>query len=136
MVSDPNPFVRTREDHESEIAEDYVELIFRLGETEGLNPVRTIDLVNRLGVAQPTVTKALERLQRDGLVSVKPRKSVELTKEGYALAKSSLERHEVIVEFLKAIGVDDHQAELDTEGMEHHVSETTLEAMRRFLQRS
>lgn len=116
------------------MAEDYVELIYRL-ERDSAEGVRTVDLVEALAVAQPTVTKTLERLQRDGLVEVEPRRRVLLTAKGRELAQTSLERHETIVSFLLAIGVPATHAELDAEGIEHHVSETTLVAMRRFLSR-
>lgn len=129
-----NTFARTREDHRNEMAEDYVELIYRL-EGEAPEGVRTVDLVAALAVAQPTVTKTLERLQRDGLVEVEPRRRVLLTERGRELARASLERHETIVSFLRAIGVPEAQAELDAEGIEHHVSEVTLAAMRQHLKR-
>lgn len=126
-----NPFARAREDHRSEVAQDYVELIYRLGRArEG---VRTADLVGALGVAQPTVTKTLDRLQREGLVRVNPRRSVELTEEGEALARELAERHALIVRFLEAVGVPKEVAELDAEGIEHHVSETTQRAVARFV---
>lgn len=125
-----NPFARTREDHRSEVAEDYVELIFQLGQH---GDVRTTHLVQALGVAQPTVTKALDKLQRDGLVTVHPRRSVELTHEGESMARESLERHELIVRFLISIGVDREVAEMDAEGIEHHVSEATQKAIARYL---
>lgn len=133
MTKHKNPFVRTREDHQTEIAEDYVELIYRLGDPEPGSLVRTTDLVAELGVAQPTVTKTLDRLQRDGLVTVIPRQSVELTPAGRTLAEKSLARHETIVNFLIQIGVPAQQAELDTEGIEHHVSEVTLKAFEKFI---
>jgi DtxR family manganese transport transcriptional regulator len=123
-----NPFARTREDHRSEVAEDYVELIYRLG-----GNVRTSDLVAALGVAQPTVTKALDRLQRDGLVVVQPRKGVELTESGLELARDIHERHDLIVRFLEAVGVPRPVAEVDAEGIEHHVSEATQRAFSRFV---
>ncbi len=126
-----NPYARTREDHRSEVAEDYVELIFRLG--RGREEVRTTDLVEALGVAQPTVTKTLDRLQREGLVVVHPRRSVELTPSGESLASEILERHVLIVRFLEAVGVPKEVAELDAEGIEHHVSETTQRAFARFV---
>jgi DtxR family manganese transport transcriptional regulator len=137
MAERPNAFARTREDHRTEIAEDYVELIYRLGQmaqSEGSSGiVRTADLVRSLDVAQPTVTKALDRLQREGLVRVKPRQHVELTEAGLALAARSHQRHEMIVQFLEALGVPRAVADLDAEGIEHHVSEQTLAAMERFL---
>lgn len=126
-----NPYARTREDHRSEVAEDYVELIYRLGRDRA--EVRTTDLVEALGVAQPTVTKALDRLHRDGLVNVHPRRRVELTSTGEALASEIMERHVLIVKFLEAVGVPTEVAELDAEGIEHHVSETTQRAFARFV---
>jgi DtxR family transcriptional regulator, manganese transport regulator len=133
VTKQSNPFVRTREDHQTEIAEDYVELIYRLGDPEPGGLVRTTDLVTALGVAQPTVTKTLDRLQREGLVTVIPRQSVELTPTGRDLAEKSLARHETIVNFLIQIGVPADQAELDTEGIEHHVSQVTLQAFEAFI---
>ncbi|MBL8067260.1 MAG: manganese-binding transcriptional regulator MntR [Armatimonadetes bacterium] len=135
MAKERNPFARTRLDHQTEVAEDYVELIYRLGQPEPGGPVRTVDLVHALAVSQPTVTKALDRLQREGLVTVIPRQSVALTTAGIALAQASHDRHELILEFLVAIGVPKAQAELDTEGIEHHVSSATLEAFRKFLEK-
>jgi DtxR family manganese transport transcriptional regulator len=126
-----NPYARTREDHRSEVAEDYVELIYRLGRDRA--EVRTADLVEALGVAQPTVTKTLERLQRDGLVNVHPRRRIELTAAGASLASDISERHVLIVKFLQAVGVPKEVAELDAEGIEHHVSETTQRAIARFV---
>ena len=128
-----NPFARARDDHRSEVAEDYVELIYRL--MQGREEVRTADLVEALGVSQPTVTQTLDRLQRDGLVRVHPRRRVELTKEGGELAKALLERHVLIVRFLEAVGVPREFAELDAEGIEHHVSETTQRAIARFVRK-
>jgi DtxR family manganese transport transcriptional regulator len=126
-----NVYARTRADHQTETAEDYVELVLRL-EAEH-RPVRTVDLVEALGVAQPTVTKTLERLQKDGWVTVLPRRGVELTAAGRQLAESSLARHRLIEAFLVKLGVPTGQAALDAEGMEHHVSPLTLRAMARFL---
>jgi DtxR family manganese transport transcriptional regulator len=123
-----NAFARTREDHRSEVAEDYVELIHRLGDG-----ARTADLVSALGVAQPTVTKTLDRLEREGLVRVYPRRRVELTDEGKRLAKELVERHTLIVRFLVAVGVPHEVAEVDAEGIEHHVSETTQKAIAAFV---
>lgn len=132
MRLETNPFARTRDDHRSELAEDYVELIHRL-EGGGEEGVRTVDLVQALDVAQPTVTKALDRLQREGLVRIEPRSRIYLTRQGRAVAEASLARHRTIVRFLEVIGVPPDQAELDAEGIEHHVSEVTLRAMERFV---
>jgi DtxR family manganese transport transcriptional regulator len=42
-------------------------------------------------------------------------------------------RHRLVVEVLMAIGVPPEAAEMDAEGIEHHVSETTLAAFEAFL---
>lgn len=55
-----------------------------------------------------------------------------LTEAGAEMAAQSRARHEVVVRFLRMLGVSDETAELDAEGLEHHLSEETLDAMREF----
>jgi DtxR family manganese transport transcriptional regulator len=129
----PNRFQRTREDHSRENAEDYVELIETLIQETG--EARAVDLADRLGVSQVTVAKTVQRLQREGLVTSQPYRSIFLTDQGRSLAQASRERHEVVKRFLIAIGISEETAELDAEGIEHHVSSETLDAMARFCQK-
>jgi DtxR family manganese transport transcriptional regulator len=124
-------FQRVREAHLTEIAEDYVELIADLIEQTG--EARVVDLAGRLGVTKSTVNNTVQRLQRDGLLSSKPYRSIFLTEKGQALATASRERHVLVREFLVALGVDTETAEADAEGIEHHVSEATLAAFRLYL---
>ena len=125
----PNRFARTREDHSRELDEDYVELIAALISEKG--EARATDLAERLDVSHVTVSKRIARLRRDGLVRGERYRSVFLTDEGAALAALSRERHRIVLEFLLALGVDPETAEIDAEGIEHHVSEITLAAMAR-----
>ena len=67
-------FARVREAHQMETIEDYVELIADLIEVQ--KEARASDLAKRLGVAHPTVTKMLARLQDEGLVESKPYRSI------------------------------------------------------------
>ncbi|GEO36390.1 transcriptional regulator MntR [Skermanella aerolata] len=127
-------FQRVREAHQVEVAEDYVELIADLIEATG--EARAADIARRLGVSHPTVVKAIGRLQRDGLVESLPYRSVFLTESGRAMAERSKRRHEVVLGFLKALGVADETAERDAEGIEHHVSDETLSAFERFIRDS
>ena len=126
-------FQRVREAHQTELAEDYVELIADLIDTTG--EARAVDLATRLGVSSATVNNALHRLQRDGLVATKPYRSIFLTEEGHGLALAARERHSVVREFLISLGVDASTADADAEGIEHHVSEATLDAFRSHLRR-
>jgi DtxR family transcriptional regulator, manganese transport regulator len=124
-------FLRQREADRAALAEDYVELIADLLREEG--EARAVDLARRMGVAQATVTIALTRLKRAGLVDTKPYRGIFLTPEGQALAEAARRRHELVVRFLLAVGLDHETAEADAEGVEHHVSEKALKAFARFL---
>ncbi|MCH2553776.1 MAG: manganese-binding transcriptional regulator MntR [SAR116 cluster bacterium] len=117
-------FDRIRRAHQSEVAEDYVEMISDLIEETG--EARTVDLAARFGVTSPTVNAIVRRLQRENLVETRPYRSIFLTKAGKALAESSRARHQIVRDFLVTIGVPETIAEEDAEGVEHHVSEETL----------
>lgn len=123
-------FRATRDAHRSEIVEDYVELIAELIETFG--EARPVDIAARMGVTQPTVAKNLSRLQREGFVTRERYRSVFLTADGSALARACRERHRIVVQFLLALGLDPETAEQDAEGIEHHVSDSTLKRFREF----
>ena len=117
-------FDRIRRAHQSEVAEDYVEMISDLIEETG--EARTVDLAARFGVTSPTVNAIVRRLQRENLVETRPYRSIFLTEAGKALAESSRARHRIVRDFLVTIGVPETVAEEDAEGVEHHVSEETL----------
>lgn len=123
-------FQAVREAHRNELAEDYVELIAELNEEFG--EARPVDLAARMGVTAPTVAKTLDRLAREGLVARARYRSVFLTTEGADLANACRRRHEIVVRFLIRLGLDPATAELDAEGIEHHVSDRTLELFRAF----
>ncbi len=122
-------FRRVRDAHQTEVAEDYVELIAGLIAETG--EARVVDLAQRLGVSNATVNNTIQRLQRDGLVTSKPYRSIFLTDEGQEMATASRERHVLVRDFLISLGVSPEAAEADAEGVEHHVSEETLQAFRK-----
>jgi DtxR family manganese transport transcriptional regulator len=126
-----NRFQRTREDHSRERAEDYVELIDSLIREKG--EARAVDMADRLGISHVSVSRTVQRLKREGYVTMEPYRSIFLTESGAALAQQARERHALVLQFLVAIGVPDEVADTDAEGIEHHVSAQTLDAMRRFL---
>jgi DtxR family manganese transport transcriptional regulator len=126
-------FRRIRSDHQSELAEDYVELIADLIDEKG--EARGSDIALRLGVANATVVKTLKRLQDMGLVTQEPYRPIFLTGDGWKMAEDGRRKHRIVEAFLLALGVSDETARIDSEGIEHHVSEETLRAMARFLAR-
>lgn len=125
----PERFASTRQAHRDETAEDYVEAIDQLIAQRG--QARVGELGRVMGVSHVTVTRIIARLQREGLVDTQPRKPITLTPSGKAMAEASRARHELVLAFLIAAGVDPRQAQIDAEGIEHHVSDETLEALRR-----
>jgi DtxR family manganese transport transcriptional regulator len=126
---DPARYDHVRETHKHEMAEDYVELIADLIDSSG--EARLVDIAGRLGVSHPTANKVIGRLQREGLVTSQPYRAIFLTDEGQALAADTKRRHRIVYDFLVSIGVSAATAELDAEGIEHHVSEETLSALER-----
>jgi len=126
-------FRQVREARRSELVEDYVELISDLIADGG--EARQVDIAERLGVAQPTVARMLQRLVRDGLVMQKPYRGAFLTDAGETLARASRARHQTVEAFLVALGVPPDIARRDSEGIEHHVSPETLAVFEAFLTR-
>ncbi|MGE5537614.1 MAG: manganese-binding transcriptional regulator MntR [Gemmatimonas sp.] len=124
-------FRATRDARRMEIAEDYVELIADLIDTGG--EARTVDIADRLGVSHATVVKAVARIKALGLVTSRPYRGIFLTERGRAVANASRARHEVVLAFLRAIGVAEETAQRDAEGMEHHCSPETLAAFVRII---
>jgi DtxR family manganese transport transcriptional regulator len=124
---------RTRKDHSQELAQDYVEMIAELIARTG--EARLTDLARGLGVTHVTANRTLKRLQRQGLVTSQPYRSIFLTANGRSLARESRERHETVVKFLIALGVPEPVAESEAEGIEHHVSRETLAAFVRHLRK-
>jgi DtxR family manganese transport transcriptional regulator len=128
-----NRFGKTRTAQSGALLEDYVELISDLLDSSG--EARPTDIARRLGVSHATAIKTIGRLKREGLALAKPYRGVFLTEAGENLAGRVRARHRVVVDLLVAVGVPRESAEQDAEGIEHHVSDTTLAAFGRFLSR-
>lgn len=122
-----NVHQRTRSDHATEMAEDYVEAIYEVVSENGV--CRASDLVQRFKVTHATVNNTVGRLVRDGFVTTLPYQPLELTRKGKSLARKCRDRHELVHDFLLALGVSEATAIADSEGIEHHVSPESLKAM-------
>lgn len=127
-------FRETRKHHGTEAAEDYTELIAEL--TERTGEARTCEIARHLGISHVTAIRTMRRLQAEGYLETSPHQPVTLTPKGRATAQASKDRHELLVEFFVSIGVPKEVAEIDVEGVEHHVSPISLNAIRSFLQKS
>ena len=125
------PYSKTRRHHANETAEDYVEAVSDIIAESG--ECRVLDLARHFDVSHVTVSRIVKRLQGEKLLSTAPYRPIELTAKGKRLASRVRERHEIVLDFLMAIGVDQTTAEIDSEGIEHHVSDVTLKVMKEFL---
>jgi len=122
---------QTRREHAHEIAEDYVEAIADLVAETG--EARVVDLAKRFGVTHVTVNRTIARLQKAGYVTSQPYRAIFLTETGRELAATCKSRHETVVAFLRSLGISERVAQMDAEGIEHHVSPETLAAFRAVL---
>ena len=110
----------------------YLEAIFYI-RAEG-EAVRSARLADWLGVSRPTVTAALRRMSRDGMVRLTPRKEIELTARGDAEAASIVRRHRIVERWLTdALGLDWVTADTEAERLEHAVSDVVADKLYRAL---
>ena len=123
-------FEKVRDAHKTENTEDYLEIIADLLNSKG--EARIVDIANKLGIAQATANKTIQRLQNQGYVKKEPYRSIFLTLKGQEVASISKKRHIIVLTFLKKLGIDNKTAEADAEGIEHHVSQKTLKKMELF----
>jgi len=124
-------FSKVRADHALETAQDYVEAVSDILHRQG--ECRVKDLAAHMGVSHVTVTRVIARLQEEDLVETEPYRPIRLTPRGQRLAAESRRRHEIVLAFLRALGVPDDDAQRDTEGIEHHVGEATLQRMLQYV---
>ena len=120
-------FKKVRDAHKTENTEDYLEIIADLLNAKG--EARIVDIADKLGIAQATANKTVQRLLGQGYVNKEPYRSIFLTLKGQKVASVSKKRHIIVLTFLQNLGLDSKTAEADAEGIEHHVSDKTLKKM-------
>lgn len=123
------PFIATRRHHELETAEDYVEIVSDLIAQK--KEARTCDIADQLGVSHVTVVRTIKRLEKKGYFVSKQHQPVSLTSEGKKLALKCKKRHQFLLDYLIELGVPEETAQIDVEGIEHHISLITMEALKK-----
>ena len=116
---------------ESVAVEDYLEKILELIDTKGY--ARVADIAEGLGIAQPSVSNMMKRLDEKGLLKYEKYRGMTLTEEGETVARRIIKRHGILEDFLGLVGVDKETAYNDVEGMEHHISPQTLRAIQQII---
>ena len=114
-------------------SEDYLEAILVIRRLRG--SCRNVDIAERMGVAKPSVTKALGNLARRGLAEVVDR-DVRLTAAGELLAEETLAKHRFFERMLLDAGVDTEVASEEACRMEHCISADSFEKLSSHLGRT
>ena len=112
-----------------ESGEMYLETIYVLSQEKA--SVRAVDVSEHMGYSKPSVSRALGVLRDGGLITVSRNGAVMLTAEGHEIAEKIYERHAILTRFLVSLGVDPLIAATDACRMEHHISDASVEAIRR-----
>ncbi|KUP06508.1 manganese transport transcriptional regulator [Bacillus coahuilensis m2-6] len=100
--------------------EDYIEQIYLLIENKGY--ARVSDIAESLSVHPSSVTKMVQKLDKDNYLVYERYRGLSLTAKGQKVGKRLVYRHDLLEQFLKLIGVKDEHIYEDVEGIEHHLS--------------
>jgi Mn-dependent DtxR family transcriptional regulator len=124
-MSDPRP-VRSS-NGQSRAIEDYLEQIHNLIESKGY--ARVVDIAQNLGISQASVTNMIQKLDAEGYLVYERYRGVTLTAEGRRVGQAIAKRHYVLTRLLAGFGLDAETVHRDVEGMEHHISKSTLKVL-------
>ena len=120
-----------KKDERTDRMEDYLEVIYELVEEKGY--ATTVDISTYLNVSSPSVTKMVQRLDESGYLNYEKYRGIKLTDEGIRVARNIRNRHGLLAEFFKIIGVDEEIANNDAEGIEHHLHPQTIKKLEEFV---
>ena len=123
-MSEPTP---TPSPRTSAAVEDYLERIRELIRTKGY--ARVVDIAAELKISQASVTSMIQRLDAEGLVKYEKYRGMVLTGAGEEVAARIAHRHALLTDFLRQLGLPDAVIAHDVEGLEHHVSPETFQAI-------
>jgi Mn-dependent DtxR family transcriptional regulator len=116
--------------------EDYLEKIYKLIDEKGY--ARVSDIAEGLEVHPSSVTKMIQKLDKDNYLIYERYRGLVLTSKGKKMGKRLVDRHHLLESFLHLIGVQEENIYKDVEGIEHHLSWdsiTCIEVLVEFFQR-
>ncbi|AWE08939.1 transcriptional regulator MntR [Lysinibacillus sp. 2017] len=105
--------------------EDHIEQIYLLIDNKGY--ARVSDIAEALSVLPSSVTKMVQKLDKDGYLVYEKYRGLTLTPKGQKLGKRLVQRHELLEQLLRLIGVDEERIYNDVEGIEHHLSWNSID---------
>ena len=110
-------------------AENYLESILILHKQNGY--VRSVDIANSLGFSKPSVSVAMKQLKENRYITVNGSGRITLTDTGMKIASRMYERHTLLTRILMKLGVDEETARGDACRIEHVLSDTSFEAIKK-----
>ena len=112
--------------------EDHIEQIYLLIDQKGY--ARVSDIAEALSVLPSSVTKMVQKLDKDGYLIYERYRGLSLTPKGFKLGKRLVERHSLLEKLLRLIGVDEDLIYDDVEGIEHHLSWNSIDRIADLIQ--
>jgi len=118
-----------------ESGEDYLEAILRLQLENGF--ARSVDVANKLGVSRPSVSRAMNVLEKDGYVEFGMGNMLKLTEKGKAKAEDIYSRHKLLTVFLQKItGLSEEQCEENACRVEHQVDADVVKGIKDWVEKN
>ena len=117
-MSEPRP---------SQSAEDYLERIHELIQEKGY--ARVVDIASSLSVKQASVTSMVQKLGELGFLKYEKYRGLVLTDKGREVARRIQNRHETLSRFFSLFGLSAETQQQDIEGIEHHLSASTVDVL-------
>lgn len=116
----------------SHALEDYLKAIYQLGEES--QPVIAARIAAETGVSPSTIFTTLQRLAREGYVTINRRKEIQLTTDGKTVAEKIVRRHFLTERFLTdLLGLDWVKAHQEAHRLEHAISQDVEERLAKLL---
>lgn len=115
--------------HLLESGQMYLETILVLSKKS--SAVRSIDVSEEMGYSKPSVSRAINLLKNGGYITVDKDGFITLTQSGFNAANKTYERHTVLSQFFKKIGVNPETAAADACKIEHDISDETFNAIKK-----
>ena len=119
--------------HLQESGEMYIESIYVLNKKMG--NVRSIDVCEHLGYSKPSVSRAMSLLKKGGFVVADTDGYLTLTAAGEEVAEKMYQRHITLTNLLTRLGVSEETAVEDACKIEHHISDESFDAIKKFLEK-
>ena len=118
----------------NESEEMYLETILLLRGRKA--SVRSVDIVEELGYAKSSVSRAVNLLIDKGYITMDAGGDLTLTESGKKKASGIYERHRVITKLLRSLGADEELAEANACRIEHVISDEMFALIKEYTEKN